>query len=107
MALGRVDTWDVTDPNEQDADFIVVDCWIHDVALEYRGAPGVWAGFVANSTFEHNTLERLGYAGFHIGWQVSSFQTLHIIFHVPFASRTGVGGWQKAILETTVLPIIV
>ena len=36
--------------------------------MVYRGAPGVWAGFIANLVAQHNTLINLSYAGFHIGW---------------------------------------
>lgn len=41
---------------------------IHDVAAEYEGGDGIWAGYVADTTIAHNELYDLPYDGISVGW---------------------------------------
>ena len=38
------------------------------VALEYRGAAAVFAGYVASASISHNTIRDTGYTGISLGW---------------------------------------
>ena len=49
VAVGRVDSWVVTEPDMQEAFNEVVGNYLHDVAVEYAGAAGVWQGFWRDS----------------------------------------------------------
>jgi hypothetical protein len=46
----------------------VEDNVIHDVAAEYQGGVGIWAGFVADTTIAHNELRDLPYTAISVGW---------------------------------------
>lgn len=39
-----------------------------DSSLEYLGAAAVFAGYVANTTLDHNTIRNTGYTGVSLGW---------------------------------------
>lgn len=41
---------------------------IHDVAVEYAGGVGIWAGYVARTSIEHNELSQLPYTAISLGW---------------------------------------
>lgn len=41
---------------------------IRETGREYTDAVGVWAGYEAGLTVDHNTLERLPYSGISVGW---------------------------------------
>ncbi len=47
---------------------LVADNYIHDVAVEYQGGVGIWAGYVARTTIEHNELANLPYTAISLGW---------------------------------------
>ena len=49
VAVGRVDSWDVTDPAQQEAFNMIEDNYLHDIAVEYAGAAGIWQGFWRDS----------------------------------------------------------
>ena len=68
VAMGRVDTWHVTDPALQEVGNVVEECWIHDTAREFHGAAAIWAGFWKGGRIVANTIERTSYAGVHVGW---------------------------------------
>lgn len=55
-------------PSEWDLYFTVEDNWIHDVTKEYHGAIGIFAGYIANSSISHNTIQRVSYDGIQFGW---------------------------------------
>lgn len=41
---------------------------IRDTGVEYTDAAGIWAGYEAGLTVDHNTLEHLPYSGISVGW---------------------------------------
>lgn len=41
---------------------------IRHVGVEYTDSVGIWAGYEAALTVDHNTLERLPYSGISVGW---------------------------------------
>ena len=63
---------DVTNPtatgSAQDTFTSVLDNYIHDVAVEFRGSVGVLAGYVAGLSVAHNELANLPYTGISLGW---------------------------------------
>ena len=68
VAVGRVDSWDVADPSQQEAYNIIESNYLHDIAVEYAGAAGIWQGFWRDSKILNNTMIRLGYSAVHLGW---------------------------------------
>jgi len=57
-----------TDPSEMDENFLVRQNTLEDIALEFRDAAAVFAGFVRRTTIEQNTIKRTGYTGISLGW---------------------------------------
>lgn len=41
---------------------------IRRIGVEYTDAVGIWAGYEAELTVDHNTLEQLPYSGISVGW---------------------------------------
>ncbi|RJL32914.1 right-handed parallel beta-helix repeat-containing protein [Bailinhaonella thermotolerans] len=41
---------------------------IRHTGVEYTDAVGIWAGYEAELTIDHNTLEKLPYSGISVGW---------------------------------------
>jgi hypothetical protein len=50
-------------PEDYDSHFEITENWIHDMPLEYHSAIGIFAGYIADSTIAHNSMERLSYDG--------------------------------------------
>jgi hypothetical protein len=46
----------------------VLDNYIHDIGLEFRGAVGIWAGYTRSVVIAHNQLDNLPYTGISMGW---------------------------------------
>lgn len=57
-----------TDPTKWDRDMLVEDCRIIDIPVEYTGATGLFAGYVAHLTVQHNHFANQSYSGMTIGW---------------------------------------
>ena len=58
-----------TPPNDQDSQFHIADNLMHNIPVEFHGAiAGVFAGYVSNSTIEHNTITNASYTGISVGW---------------------------------------
>jgi hypothetical protein len=51
-----------------DSGFLVSDCVASDMAVEYGGAAGLFAGYVYGSSIVHNTISDAGYSGISCGW---------------------------------------
>jgi hypothetical protein len=56
------------DPRKIVKNNAVVNNYIHDVAVEYRGGVGVCAGYTEGTTIAHNEIADLPYSGMSIGW---------------------------------------
>lgn len=63
---------DVTTPNApgalQDRRNWVIDNYVHDIAVEYRGGVGIMAGYVAETMIAHNEVANVPYTGISLGW---------------------------------------
>lgn len=46
----------------------ISNCLIHDVACEYEGGVGVFAGYTEGTEIAHNEICRLPYSGISVGW---------------------------------------
>jgi hypothetical protein len=68
IQLGDVTDHHPRDPRATTSDITVANNWIHDVAVEYRGGVGIWAGYVARTSVAHNELSSLPYTAISIGW---------------------------------------
>jgi len=64
---------DVSDPTRSDVRLrdtsnTVENCYIHDVPCEYRGGPGIIAGYVSDLTLQHNEIGWTTYSAISVGW---------------------------------------
>ena len=57
-----------TDEREMDIGFEVTDNVLTNIALEFRGAAAIFAGYVALANISHNTILNTGYTGISLGW---------------------------------------
>jgi hypothetical protein len=46
----------------------VINNYIHNVAVEYRGGVGLMGGYNANTIFAHNEITNVPYSGISLGW---------------------------------------
>jgi hypothetical protein len=62
-------------PNYVDWDWenTVIDCSIHHIAREYRGAPGILVGYTRATSLLHNEISHVPYSGISLGWGWDSF----------------------------------
>ncbi len=67
VSIGRANN-----PNARRADrttgTVLTDNWIHAVAAEFRGCPGIGIGYSQHVTVDHNQVNDLPYSGITIGW---------------------------------------
>ena len=68
VALGDVTTWDIADTSRWDKDFVVEDCLIANLPVEYTGAAAVFGGYVDSTTIAHNHIANTTYSGISLGW---------------------------------------
>lgn len=68
VMVGDVNDYNPTDTREINSGNQIVDNWIHDVAVEFRGGVGIWQGFTQNSLIAHNWINNLPYSGISSGW---------------------------------------
>ena len=56
-------------PNYVDWDWenTVIDCSIHHIAREYRGAPGILVGYTRATSLLHNEISHVPYSGISLG----------------------------------------
>ncbi len=46
----------------------VLNCYITNVAVEYKGGIGVWAGYVQDTRIDHNEISGTAYTAISLGW---------------------------------------
>jgi hypothetical protein len=46
----------------------ITDDYVHNVGVEYWGAPGIWVGYTQHTQITHNQLNDLPYSGISLGW---------------------------------------
>ena len=46
----------------------VVNCYIHDCCLEYKGGVGIFVGYTDTTVIAHNEICNLPYSGISVGW---------------------------------------
>lgn len=68
LALGDVTTADVTSTARWDMGFLVEDCVLANLPVEYTGAAAIAAFYVANTTIQHNHIANTTYSGISLGW---------------------------------------
>ena len=70
VKLGNVDDARAlsTNPDDFDNNYVLQDCTMQNVAVEFRGAACVFAGYVKNTVIDHNTIANSGYTGISLGW---------------------------------------
>ena len=61
-------TFNETEPANQDLRNQVLHCNVTRVANEYHGNAGISVGYSAGTVLDHNHLEDLTYSGISIGW---------------------------------------
>ena len=70
------------DPALQDRGFLVSDNLFSGIPTEFSGANPIFAGYVADTTIEHNTIHNTRYSGICAGWGwgMSSYtRNIHIM----------------------------
>jgi len=96
LKLGNVDDARAlsTDPDAFDARLVVEDNVMQGVAVEFRGAAAVFAGYVAQTSIRHNSISDCGYTGISLGWgwgtHVEGPQTFAADNEVSYNRLTGV-----------------
>jgi len=68
ITLGDVDKPKATNENEITQGNTITNNYIHDVAVEYQGSVGIWAGYVKKTLISHNEIFNLPYSAISIGW---------------------------------------
>ena len=67
VTIGRADN-----PDAKRADrttgTVLTDNWVHTVAAEFQGCPGIGIGYSQHVTVDHNQVNDLPYSGITIGW---------------------------------------
>jgi hypothetical protein len=59
IMLGQVDDWGEQDVSKQNGRFVLAHNNISQTSLEYRGSPGITAGYVFDTVIEHNEISHL------------------------------------------------
>lgn len=70
LKLGDVDATHASspDPSQWDARATIASNTAADMALEYGGAAGLFAGYLFSATIAHNAVADAGYSGMSVGW---------------------------------------
>jgi regulation of enolase protein 1 (concanavalin A-like superfamily) len=71
----------VLNPNQSNSNLVdssdaISNNYLSGVADEYQGGVGIWTGYTANVTIEHNDIENADYTGISTGWGWGSEDTL-------------------------------
>ena len=56
------------DPSLQDRGFLVSDCLMDSIPVEYGSANPIFGGYIADSVLSHNTIRNSAYSGVCLGW---------------------------------------
>lgn len=90
VKLGNVnDTRAVSRASAQfDTNFLLEGCVMENIALEFRGASAVFAGYVANTNISHNTIVDTGYTAISLGWGWGT----HVFGNQTFAADNHITG---------------
>eukprot|EP01043_Picozoa_sp_COSAG02_P009889 COSAG02_NODE_341_length_24173_cov_28.504777_8_plen_616_part_00 len=68
VLFGSVNTYNISDPKQQDAGLMVADCTIHNVGHEYPGNCGITAYYSRGLRILHNEIYDIPYTGISVGW---------------------------------------
>ena len=68
IQLGGIDDPDPSDVRARDSGNQITNNLIDNVADEYYGGIGIFAGYVANTIIAHNEIAHLPYSGISLGW---------------------------------------
>jgi hypothetical protein len=64
------------DPRLVCQDILIANNLITDIGLDYRSSVGIFAGFVSNTSIEHNEIHNVPYTGISVGWGWTDADTL-------------------------------
>eukprot|EP00750_Incisomonas_marina_P033018 INCI9524.2.p1 GENE.INCI9524.2~~INCI9524.2.p1 ORF type:complete len:323 (-),score=40.45 INCI9524.2:278-1246(-) len=68
IQLGRYDTFNITDVDQQEVQNTFQDNRIENVATEYHGNAGISIGYSRDTRVIHNSIQNVTYSGISIGW---------------------------------------
>jgi len=68
ISIGRINTYNISDPARHDAGNVVANCRISAVANEFHGAPGIAVFYTRGTSLVHNEIHNLPYTGISFGW---------------------------------------
>jgi hypothetical protein len=69
-------------PVHMESGDVVEDNVVHDVAVEYQGGAGIFAGWVTNTTIDHNDVSDVPWVGISLGWGWNSAPTAMANNHI-------------------------
>jgi hypothetical protein len=67
ISIGDGDSYSVP-PSTMESGDVFNDNYIHDVAIEYLGGAGIFAGWVENTDIDHNEVSDTPWVGISLGW---------------------------------------
>ena len=67
ITIGRADNPDAPRA-DRTTGTVLTDNWVHTVASEFQGCPGIGIGYAQHVTVDHNQVNDLPYSGIAIGW---------------------------------------
>jgi len=67
VSIGRADNPDAPRA-DRTSETVLTDNWVHAVAVEYQGCPGIAIAYAQHVTVDHNEVNDLPYSGITIGW---------------------------------------
>lgn len=100
VMLGQVDDWAETDETKQNRGFVLAHNNVSRTSLEYRGSPGITAGYVRDTVIEHNEISHLSYSGVSIVSEAFNAHEMCVCLTSQLR-RDGGGGGKIAMLATT------
>lgn len=68
LMLGEITTAKTTDSRLVPENNQIVNNYVHNVANEYHGGVGIWAGYTKGTTIAHNEVHDVPYTAISIGW---------------------------------------
>ena len=61
-------TCTASDPSTLDSHFIVEDCHLTNIPVEYKAATALFGGYVSSSVIRNNLIANTSYSGLTLGW---------------------------------------
>ncbi|MGV8882939.1 MAG: discoidin domain-containing protein [Rhodoglobus sp.] len=68
IQIGDIQDHHPANPDTRTRDITVQNTYVHNVANEFMGGVGIWAGFIDGLTAQHNEIADVPYSGVSVGW---------------------------------------